>query len=127
MARKNKNRKKDRKKLALPCPGPVASSLIVATLLALTYLWVCGQCESLGRELGELEQVRNQLSQQLNLEKSRWARNETMEGVIRGLARWDIEMKLPAVERVVVVRRRDLLEGDLPQAGRKEYAMMAVE
>jgi len=127
MARKNKNRKKGRKGISLPCPGPLASSLITAALLALTYLWVCGQCESLGREIGELEQVRNQLSQQLNLEKSRWARNETMEGIMNGLKRWNIRMELPEMARVVVVRRRDLLEDVAASEGRQEYAMMAVE
>lgn len=127
MARKSKNRKKGRKGISLSCPGPWASSLIMAALLALIYLWVGGQCESLGREIGELEQVRTQLSQQLNLEKSRWARNETMEGILRGLARWDIRMELPEVGRVVVVPRRDLLKGDVSNNIRQEYAMMTTE
>jgi hypothetical protein len=65
------------------------------------------------------------LSQQLNLEKARWARNETMDGILRGLARWDIQMSLPDPARVVMVRREALLDEPGSGLSASELAMVA--
>lgn len=128
MAKKrNRNKKRTARGISIPYPGPLLSILIATAVVSLVYLWICGRCESLGREIGELESVRTELSQQLNLEKSRWARHESMEGIIRGLARWDIRMSLPEAARVVVVRRRSLLEEGEVAAGVESLAMVSQE
>jgi cell division protein FtsL len=125
MAKKSRNRKKSGRRMSIPYPGPLLSILIFAAAVSLGYLWICGRCEVLGRDIGELERERRDLSQQLNLEKARWARNETMDGILRGLARWDIQMSLPDPARVVMVRREALLDEPGSGLSASELAMVA--
>ena len=85
-------------------PQPFARLTIVACL-ALCYLWICGRCEALGREIKELERTHGEAVQRLGMEQAKWARMYTLDGVKTALRRFDTEMKLPRRDQIVYIRR----------------------
>lgn len=119
---KKKNRKNGKRHIGIPCPSPLVTILVASAVISLGYLQICGRCEDLSEDIARLESKRREISQRLNVEKAKWARNERIEGIKRGLAKWGIEMELPPPERVVVIRDRNLLEDFSPADRRDRYA-----
>jgi len=122
MARRKSNNKNRKRHTEIPYPGPLLSVLIAVAVVALAYLQLCGRCETLGKDVNELEMRRSEISRRLNIEKSKWARNERIDGIKKGLARWGIEMELPPSERIVFVEREELLDQLVPNEDRGQYA-----
>lgn len=125
MARKKRSNKNRKRHTEIPYPGPLLSVLIAVAVVSLAYLQLCGRCVTLGEEVAELERHRSEISRRLNIEKSKWARNERIDGIKRGLARWGIKMELPPPERVVFVEREKLLDKLVPSEGHGRYDYVA--
>ncbi len=121
MARKNKNKKRVKRTLAVPYPGSLLSVLLVAALISLTYLWMADRCDTLGNEIGALEGRHLSLQNQLSTEKSLWAQRTSLEGIRLGLQRWGVEMSLPSMDRIVMVRRQDVLAHTTPIVTDDDY------
>jgi hypothetical protein len=105
-------------------PSSAIVVLVVIGFLAFGYLWSGSRCDELGRDISRLEVQCREMSQRVNIEKAKWSRNETIDGIKNGLARWGIEMNLPPPERVLLVRYNDLLKEGVPLDQGSQYAFV---
>jgi hypothetical protein len=99
---------------------PVAAVLSVLSVVALSYLWLGGRCEALGRELKELEAERANLHRVAQHEEYRWARMCAPLSIERALRRYGIRMSWPDKDRIVRLHRSDLLGDERPAGGRPD-------
>lgn len=122
--RKRRRTAKSGRKLTLIQPSGALVLLLVFGFLAISYVWSGVRCDELGSDIGQLEVQCREISQRVNIEKAKWARNDTIEGIKKGLSRWGIEMELPPPERVVMVRCVDLLREEVSSGQGSQYAFM---
>ena len=97
------NRKKE--KSGSLFPAPLAGLLILAALLSLSYLWLCGRCEALGRDIQKLEDQRSELRRRVVNEEYKWSNLNSLAQIRQALARFDIEMGWPDERRVIRLAR----------------------
>jgi hypothetical protein len=105
MARRNKKRKR---KQGFLFPVPFAGVVVMASSLALAYVWLGCRCQALGRELKALENEHAELAKQYANEMYRWARKKAPANIERALARHRIAMVWPHRSRVVRLGREDI-------------------
>lgn len=101
MARKTRNRKRKKVKEAMP-PAHFAGIVIVGSALALVYVWLGCLCESVGREIKDLERRKDTLTKRLAVEETKWACMKSPWNVERELAKYGIVMRRPTRNQVVV-------------------------
>jgi hypothetical protein len=110
------NRKKESGSLF---PAPLAGLLTLAALLALSYLWLCGRCEALGRDIQRMESQRAELRRRVIAEEYKWSNLNSLRQIQQALARFDIAMGWPEERRVIRLARpidvSDLDAAVLPQ------------
>lgn len=111
------NRKKQQ---AMVFPVPLAATLVVAAGLALSYLWLCGRCEALGREIKQTEQRKEQLHRDVLNEEYKWTNMRSLRNIRATLHHFNIQMDWPD-ERAVVYLSRDL---DADQIGQTAQVAM---
>ena len=98
MARKN--RKKQRVDGFL-IPVPFAGAVVAASALALTYVWLGCQCETLGQEIKQIEEQKTELARQRLNAEYRWARTKSPRSLEIALERHGIQMDWPQAGQVV--------------------------
>jgi hypothetical protein len=99
MTRKRRNRKKDAESGVIV--SPVAAILLGVAVLSLGYLWVCGRCDALGRQITALEVRKTALHRQVLKEDYKWSRMKSPRNIERLLARHGLSMQWPAERDVV--------------------------
>ena len=108
MARRNKRRKKPAKADGYIFPVPIAAVLSVISALALSYLWLGGRCEALGRELKKLELRKAEVHKVYLYEQYKWACLKTPESIKAALKRHGLTMVWPRSSRIVHLTVADL-------------------
>ncbi len=103
MIRYRVNRKKRRDESLFP--SPLAGLLILAALLALSYLWLCGRCDAISREIQALEEQYTELRRRVVAEEYRWAQLNTLSRIRSALDRFGIPMERPDERRIVRLAR----------------------
>ncbi|TAN35900.1 MAG: hypothetical protein EPN23_10185 [Verrucomicrobia bacterium] len=119
--RTRKNRKNFSREAALP--PPFFLLLAGAMVLALSYLWLNGRCEALGRRITQLENQKVELARKVKLERSHWESAKALDQVERLLQRHHVVMTWPD-ERSIVHLRRTTDESLVAEAAapRRQYA-----
>ncbi len=100
MSRRRKENKK-RKNDGFIFPVPFASILFLVGLLALAYLWVCGQSEALGKRIKILEVQKTEIRERRYNEECKWAYLKSPRNIERALRRYGLVMTWPDKDRVV--------------------------
>ena len=85
-------------------PAPVTTVVAVLSAVALAYIWLGCQCESVGRKIKALEADRMALKQQLSNEQAKWAEMKSIENIDRMLARHALAMQAPRPGQVIRLR-----------------------
>lgn len=94
-----KNRKKRLHSFVLP--APLSGVVVAGALLALSYVWLDCRCESLGRDIKNLEAEKVQLKKDLLSEESRWSKMKSPANIEAVLAKHNIVMTWPRQDQVV--------------------------
>lgn len=103
-------RRRNRKKnlYANTVPVPVAGLAVLVASLALGYLWMVCRCQTLGRELAQLEARREALIKDEQQELFKWTRLKSPQSLERALAAAGIAMTWPANRQIVRLRRNEI-------------------
>lgn len=109
MAGRNK-----KKSQASVVPAKFAVTLVVLSIISLCYLWLRGRCESLGRDLKELEVRKATLQRAYLNAEYRWSNVKSPSNIDRALKVHGLVMGWPGKDQVV--RLSEL------NAVRREYA-----
>ena len=98
MARRNRKKKKVD---AYIFPRSFAGLILLASVLALLYVWLGCRCEGLGKDLRTLEVRNEQLENQQRTEVLRWSRMKSPRNIEHRLAMSGIRMTYPRRDQVV--------------------------
>lgn len=101
--RKTKNRK--RTDHVYLVPPPLATVLILAAVLSLSYLWLCGRCEDLGKRIKSLERECAKVRKVRVNEEFKWYNMTSLPSMEKALQRHGLQMNFPPQGRVVQLPR----------------------
>ena len=118
MARRNKNRKKQAAGFIFPMPFALA--LTLAAGLALSYLWLCGRCESLGVQIKALEAKKADLHNRVINEEYKWSNLKSPRNIELFLQQHNLVMTWPDESRIVRVRTAQ--SAPVADSGRHQFA-----
>ena len=85
-------------------PAPLAACLVLAAVIALSYLWLCGRCENLGREIKDLERELAAIEVRVQSEEYKWTNLTSPRRFELILRRHGLNMSWPEEGRVVRLR-----------------------
>ncbi len=129
MARKNtrKKRKKQQQMNGYIFPVPFAGIVVVASALALGYVWLGCQCEALGDEIKTIEARGLDLNKKMMTAEYRWVRTKSPRSLEIALQRHGIKMDWPRAGQVVRLERVALPRsyGDHDMAGAMRIAKVS--
>lgn len=97
-------------------PGWLAVVLVTVGGLALSYLWLDGRCDALGRRIKSLEQQKIALQRQVATEEYKWSNLTTFENMAKLLKQHGLQMEWPKEKSVVRVRRPEAVALDAKAA-----------
>lgn len=118
MARRNKNRKKQ--SAGFIFPAPFAAALTLAAVLALSYLWLCGRCESLGVQIKALEAKKTDLHNRVINEEYKWSNLKSPRNIELFLQQHNLVMTWPDESRIIRVRTGQ--GSRVAESGHHQYA-----
>ncbi len=101
MARKTKNCKKKQKEDVFP--APLAAALALVTVLALSYLWLCGQCEAAEQRIKKLERSLSAVHKLRLNEDYKWHNLRSQENIERALDLHGLQMSWPEKQRAIQI------------------------
>ena len=118
------NRKKNRREAFLP--APFALVLAAGGLLALSYLWMGGRCDALGRRIKLLEEQKEALRRRVVAEQVKWSNAKAPSHIEQLLQRHRLVMSWPDEARVIRIRRpsEEPVSAEAP-AAKRQYAQRA--
>jgi len=110
---KNRRKKKMRVRSRKPgvrgiFPGTLFGVLLVLAVLALTYLYLCGRCDALGKKINELEKVRDIQRRDVVTEEYKWSNLTSPKSMEELLTKHGLTMTWPSEDSVVRLRRNPL-------------------
>ncbi len=113
MARKNvrRKRKKQQKMNGYIFPVPFAGIVVVASALALGYVWLGCQCEALGDEIKMIEARGLELNKKFLNAEYRWVRTKSPQSLEIALQRHGLNMDWPRAGQIVRLERVELPRG----------------
>lgn len=107
--RKNKLRVRPRKAgVHGVIPGTLFGVLVMMSLVALGYLYLCGRCDDLGKKIGELESRRVSLASEIVNEQFKWSKLTTPEKIQELLDKHELSMIWPSEDSILRVNRNPL-------------------
>ena len=124
MARHKRNRKKDSDGFIFP--APFAAILGAVALISLGYLWFCGRCDSLGKQIKGLEDRKVEIHKRVINEEYKWSNMKSPGNIMAMLQRNNLLMNYPDESRVVRLRYRSSQSASMrASAERREYVQRA--
>ncbi len=100
MARRNRKR---RRMNSFVFPAPFAGLMILVSVLALGYVWLGCRCDSLGREIKNLEKEKDLLTRKYLTEEYQWTRLKSPRQIERALQIHHITMTWPRNDQIIRV------------------------
>lgn len=98
-------------------PVPFAGVVVMICVLGLSYIWLVGRCEAVGRDLKKLEKEYRALEKQYLNEEFRWVRMKSPENIEKALKRHGIKMDWPRRDQIVRLRRTDVYKDRVANSG----------
>ena len=102
-------------------PSVLAVVLLGATTLALSYLWLCGRCEDLGRKLKDLEQQKLALQRRIVNEEYKWSNMTSPKNMEKLLQMHGLVMTWPTEKSVVRIHTSSS-QDDQASLAKRDYA-----
>ncbi len=96
-------------------PAKFAVTLVVLSIISLCYLWLRGRCETLGRDLKDLEVRKAALQRAYLNAEYRWSNFKSPSNIDRALKAQGLVMGWPGKDQVVRLSEQN--------AVRREYAL----
>lgn len=94
------NKKKNQPKIVLP--SPVLLILLTVAGVSLFYLWICGRCDALGKDITRLESDLETLRKRGLNEQYKWSNMKSPRNMERLLVKHGLDdMILPAEHNIV--------------------------
>jgi hypothetical protein len=87
-------------------PTPVTTVVVVVSTLALSYIWLGCQGETVGKSIKAQEAEQMILKQQLSNEAARWSEMKSMRNLESALRSRSIAMRSPRTDQVVQLSGR---------------------
>ncbi len=128
MARKNVRKKRKKQQMnGYIFPVPFAGIVVVASALALGYVWLGCQCEALGDEIAAIEARGVELNKKLLNAEYRWVRTKSPQSLEIALQRHGLDMDWPRANQVVRLECVELPRGldDRTLAGEMRMAKVS--
>ena len=104
--RKKKNKKKTKE--ALVFPAPLAAAMMIAAVVALSYLWLCSRCEALGMDIKTLEREKVDVHKRVLNEEYKWSNMKSPRNIEAFLRRHKLDMTWPKEKHIVRIRHWDM-------------------
>ncbi|MFH0881168.1 MAG: hypothetical protein V2A34_15765 [Lentisphaerota bacterium] len=102
MLRRKKNQKKDGRGFRFPAHW--AAVLMMAGVMALTYLWLCGRCDALGARIKALEGQKSDVHKKVMNEEFKWCNAKSPRNVEKMLKQFKLDMQFPEEQQIVRLR-----------------------
>lgn len=103
---KKKQKRKSRKaEVRIPFPMLLANILVFVAVFGISYVWLCAQCDTLGREIKRLETAHRAAKIRVISELDRWSNLQAPANIERALKHHRLAMTLPDERRIIRVRR----------------------
>jgi hypothetical protein len=119
--RGKRNRKKHEVRVSFPCP--LAAILLTVATLSLAYLWLCGRCDAMGKDLTALEERKEEVRRRVLNEEFKWTNLKAPRSMRVLLQKHNLVMMLPGEEKVVRVKASVWDMHTMPdEAGLSQYA-----
>jgi hypothetical protein len=107
--RKNKLRVRSRKPgVRGVFPGTLFGVLLLLAIFALSYLYLCGRCDALGKKINALEKTRDNLRREIVNEEFKWSNMTSPKSMEELLLKHGLTMTWPSEDSVVRLRRNPL-------------------
>jgi len=104
--KKKQNKRSRKSEVRIPFPMLLANILVVIAVFGLSYVWLCAQCDRLGREINKLENLSRATHIRMGNEQDRWSNLLTPANFERALKHHKLAMSHPDDRQIVRVRRR---------------------
>lgn len=111
MARRNTRKKRKKQVNGFIFPVPFAGIVVMASALALGYVWLGCQCEALGDEIKTIEAARVELNKKHLTAEYRWVRTKSPRSMEIALQRHGINMDWPRAGQIVRLKHKAVLRG----------------
>jgi hypothetical protein len=89
-------------------PGTLFGVLMTLTVFALSYLYLCGRCDALGKKINQLEKSRDNLRREIVNEEYKWSNMTSPDSMEKLLKKHNLVMTWPSEGSVVRLRRNPL-------------------
>ena len=120
---KRRKRNRKRKEQGVAFPAPLAAVLALAAVVALSYLWVCGRCETVGRSIKGLEAELKEVQKRLINEQYKWSNMKSPRNIETLLKRHGMEMIWPDEAHIVRLQLHEhAAEPGVGRVGSNQYA-----
>ncbi len=103
-AKKKKKKKKKKQQVQVPFPVLLANVLVLVTVLGLSYMWLCSQCDALGKDIKGREKELAEAQKRLVNEQDRWSYITSPANLERAIKKHRLEMAMPREAQIVRVR-----------------------
>ena len=100
MARQTRRNRRKRGR-GVKLHAPMIAVLALAATVFISYLWLCGRCEDLGRRIRSLEQTYESCQRKVQTEESKWTRMKSPGNLQRYLVLHQLDMTWPDEDRIV--------------------------
>jgi hypothetical protein len=106
MARRKPRKQNTKMDSSYLLPPPALAVVILASIMAITYISVGARCEALGREVALLERELDAKRKVVGNEQSKWQRLKSESNVKRALRAFSLEMDWPRQNQVLHLESR---------------------
>ena len=113
-----RNRKNRKQVHGYNFPVPFAGAILVLSSLALVYVWLGCRCESLGKDIKELEVKKSILDKKYLNEEYRWIKMKSLGNIEKTLAKSGITMTWPRRDQVVRIYEERSYRNSMAQLDR---------
>lgn len=106
MARRKSRKQNTRMDTSYLLPPPALLVVILASVMAITYISVGARCETLGKEVARLEKEIDAKRKVLGNEQSKWQRLKSEANVKQALKAFSLDMSWPRQHQILHLESR---------------------
>jgi len=112
MARKRKKKKMKKNQVQVPFPVLLANILVLVAVLGLSYMWLCSQCDALGKEIKEKEAELAVAKKEFANEQKQWTSITSPINLKRAIKKHRLDMVMPRENQIVRVSYQRASDSD---------------
>ena len=101
---------------------PYVGVVVLIASIALMYLWLNSRCETLGREIKQLEKAKEEFNKKYLTEEYRWAQMKSPKNIEKQLAKFKINMFWPSQKQVIRIADKSAMNDKPTSTAARGYA-----